>query len=443
MKVAIIGYGVEGQSALKYWQAKQANITICDASPDLQLPDGTSGQLGPRYLQHLDRFDVVMRTASVNPNKILAESPQLDQAKITTVINEFLSVSPTKNLIGVTGTKGKGTTTTLIAKMLEATGKTVFVGGNIGISPFDFLNELTADSWVVLELSSFQLYDVTHSTHIAVCLMMVPEHLNWHPDMDDYINAKAQLFSHQTPNDTAIYFADNAISKQIATRSPGAKIPYYAAPGAHITDDAIVIDDHTICETRELKLLGQHNWQNACAAVTAVWQATPNPKAIRQVLTTFTGLEHRLEFVREVDGVKYYDDSFGTTPETAIVAIQAFQQPKIVILGGSDKGSDFNELSRTIKQADVRQVILIGNTTNPQHQAAAPDIETALRAAGVDAITSLVKPGGATMAEVVATARQATQSGDIVLLSAACASFDMFANYKQRGSQFKAAVEAL
>jgi UDP-N-acetylmuramoylalanine--D-glutamate ligase len=442
MKVALAGYGVEGKSALKYWQAKRADITICDARADLDPPPGVSTQLGPEYLDNLDRFDIIMRTPGLHPQRILERNPGV-KTKITTIINEFLAVAPTKNIIGVTGTKGKGTTTTLIAKMLEATGKTVFVGGNIGLPPFEFLSHLTPDSWVVLELSSFQLYDLNRSPHLAVCLMMAPEHLNWHSDMDDYVRAKAQLFAHQTASDIAVYFADNTISKQIAGRSPGTKIPYFAPPGAHVKNGAIVIDGHAICQTSELKLLGAHNWQNACAAATAVWQVAPDAKAIRQALTSFTGLEHRLEFVREVGQVKYYDDSFGTTPETAVVAIEAFKEPKVIILGGSTKESDYTGLARAVKAANARRVILIGNTTNPKFQTAAPAIEAALTAGGFGAVTSLVRPGGAPMTEIVAAAREAAQPGDVVLLSAACASFDMFANYKERGDQFKTAVQAL
>jgi UDP-N-acetylmuramoylalanine--D-glutamate ligase len=261
--------------------------------------------------------------------------------------------------------------------------------------------------------------------------MVVPEHLNWHDDMEDYIKAKSQLFSHQTANDVAIYFADNPVSHQIAGASPGAKIPYYAVPGAYLADDYITIDNQKICSVDELRLLGQHNWQNACAAITAVWQASHEIAPIRSVLTTFTGLEHRLEFVREVAGVKYYDDSFGTTPETAIVAIQAFTEPKVLILGGSDKGAAYDELAKTVKEQNVRHVVLIGET--------APSIELALRNTGFSAIT----PGGTTMPEIAQTAQNAAKSGDIVLLSTGCASFGLFKDYKDRGDQFKQAVGVL
>jgi UDP-N-acetylmuramoylalanine--D-glutamate ligase len=431
MKVAILGFGIEGQSAYAYWRGKGADVTICDIQTHMEIPGGAAFRGGPDYLKQLDEFDTICRTASINPNLILEANPGLDTSKITTVINEFLQVCPTKNVIGITGTKGKGTTSALTTKILEAAGKQVFLGGNIGNSPLDFLAGITAESWVVLELSSFQLYDLRQSPHIAVCLMVVPEHLNWHTDMKDYTFAKSQLFVHQSPQDIAIYFANNETSHAIASTSPGAKITYYAAPGAYVHNSEIVIDDHVICHVDELKLLGKHNWQNVCAAVTAAWQATDNVEAIRATLTLFSGLEHRLEFVREVDEVRYYNDSFGTTPETAIVAIEAFSEPKVLILGGSDKGISFDPLMQAVQDNNVRHVIVIGET--------GPRIEAGLRARGYENISV----GGETMPEIVETAHQVAKKGDVVLLSPACASFGHFKDYKDRGYQFKLAVGTL
>jgi UDP-N-acetylmuramoylalanine--D-glutamate ligase len=430
VQVAIIGFALEGQSAYNYWQKQGADITICDQDTDKQIPAGATAQLGSDYLKNLDRFDVIMRSAGINPHIILAENPGVE-AKITTVVNEFLRVCPTQNVIGITGSKGKGTTSTLTAQMLEAAGKQVFLGGNIGLSPFDFLDEVTPDSWVVLELSSFQLYDLKHSPHIGVCLMVVPEHLNWHSDMDDYIHAKSQLFAHQTPTDTAIYFAENPISHQIASSSPGKKLTYYAEPGAYIDGTKIVIDNQEICDVSELKLLGKHNWQNVCAAATAVWQVVQSTDVIRNVATTATGLPHRLEFVREIDDISYYDDSFGTTPEAAIVALEAFTQPKVVILGGGVKGVSFDHLIDAVLSNNVRHVIAIGTT--------GPDVTQKLLARGFTNVTA----GGNTMHEIVAAARSFAQSGDVVLLSTGFSSFGLFKDYKDRGNQFKQVVTAL
>jgi len=432
MKVAILGYGEQGRSAYEYWKSQGAEITICDQSETLELPLDVDKHQGETHLNHLDAFDLIVRSPFVKPADIVAANTPEIAEKVTTVTNEFFRVCPAKNIVGVTGTKGKGTTSTLIAKMLEADGKRVHLGGNIGIPPLDLLkNNIQPDDWVVLELANFQLIDLQYSPHIAVCLMVVPEHLDWHRDVNEYYTAKTQLFRHQTPDDFAIYYAANEDSKRIASTGKGWLIPYMERPGAFVENEQIVVDNQPVCSVRDLKLLGQHNWQNACAAITAFWKVSQNLEAIRQVLTTFSGLEHRLEFVREVNDVKYYDDSFGTTPETAIVAIQAFGQPKVVILGGSDKGASYDELAKVVATSNVRHALTIGKM--------GPKIAEALIAAGYDNGMS----GGGTMKDIVDEAAKLAEPGDVVLLSTACASFDMFKNYKDRGEQFKAAVLAL
>lgn len=430
MKVALLGYDTEGRVSYDYYKNLGAEITICDQKTDLDLPDGAATQQGEDYLADLDRFDVLVRTAGMPPHVILEKNPGV-AAKITTLVNEFMRVCPTRNIIGVTGTKGKGTTSTLITKMLQATGRDVYLGGNIGVPPLTFLDKLTADSWVVLELSSFQLMDLQRSPHIGVCLMVVPEHLNWHADMDEYTGAKAHLFEWQSSDDIAIYFGENDLSRQIAAAGSARKLPFYRSPGAFVNGNMVTIDGAEICRTDELKLLGAHNWQNVCAALTAYWQVDQNIDAARSVLTTFAGLEHRLEFVRELNGVQYYDDSFGTTPETAIVALQSFDQPKIAILGGSDKGASYGGMAKAVTQSNVRKALLIGEQ--------AGRIQTALETAGFHDFV----PGGENMEQIVAKARAEAQSGDVVLLSTGCASFGMFTDYKDRGNQFKQHVQAL
>jgi UDP-N-acetylmuramoylalanine--D-glutamate ligase len=432
MKVAIVGYGKQGRSAYEYWKSAGNEITVCDRNENLDLPDDVHHQVGEFYLHRLDRFDVIVRSPSIHPRDLVASNSPEILNKVTTVTDEFFRVCPSVNIIGVTGTKGKGTTSTLIAKMLEAMGEKVHLGGNIGIPPLDLLHQkILPEDYVVLELANFQLIDVKHSPHIAVCLMVVPEHLDWHSDSEEYYNAKTQLFRHQTSDDIAIYYDKDVTSKRIASTSKGWKIPYMAFPGGNVVDNKIVIDDRTICDVSELKLLGQHNWQNACAAVTAVWKVDQNIEAIRSVLTSFSGLQHRLEFVRELDGIRYYDDSFGTTPESSIVAIEALHSPKVVILGGSDKGASYDTLAESVNSSQVRYVVLIGEQ--------ADSIRSAL-----DRIDySHTIAGGETMPEIVATARSVAESGDAILLSPACASFDMFKNYEDRGDQFKAAVRSL
>lgn len=431
MKIAILGFGMQGRSAYEYWRQGN-NATICDAKETLELPEGASSSLGSGYLANLDRFDLIVRSPSVHPHEIVRANSRGILDKVTSVTNEFFRVCPTKHIIGVTGTKGKGTTSTLVAKMLEAGGKRVHLGGNIGTPPLDLLkSHIQPEDWVVLELANFQLIDLKYSPHIAVCLMVVPEHLDWHADMKEYVAAKQQLFRWQAPEDIAIYFSENKISKKVASAGQARLIPFFTPPGAFVESGFVGIDGQIICHASKLKLLGTHNWQNICAAVTAVWQISKNSEAISSVLTSFGGLEHRLEFVREVNGVKYYDDSFGTTPETAMVALEAFAEPKVMILGGSDKGAEFAELARKVKSSNVRAVVLAGAT--------APKIKSALARVGFLSVVD----GGGNMASIVWSAKQATQGGDVVLLSPACASFGMFKNYRARGEEFKKAVNGL
>jgi UDP-N-acetylmuramoylalanine--D-glutamate ligase len=432
MKIAILGYAGQGQSAYEYWNRDGNEITICDLDENLDTPAGAFTKFGPDYLKDLGEFDLVIRTPALHPKDIINANNLQILDKIWSNTNEFFKVCPTKNIIAVTGTKGKGTTSSLIAKMLEAAGKRVHLGGNIGIPPLELLkDEIQPEDWVVLELANFQLIDLKFSPYIAVCLMVEPEHMDWHEDFEEYIAAKQQLFIHQKADDKAIYFAGNDNSLSVADASSGELIPYFEKPGAWVNGNKIVLADQVVCETSDLKLLGKHNWQNACAAITAVWQISQNAEAIKSVLTTFTGLEHRLELVRELDGVRYYDDSFGTTPETAQVAIEAFSEPKIIILGGSDKGATYDGLSKTVISNNVRNVIVIGLTGEK--------IAEMLRKDGYE---SIVK-GGANMTEIVSQARSLARPGDVVLLSTACASFDMFKNYKDRGEQFKSAVQEL
>lgn len=429
MKIAILGFGKQGRSAFEYWNDGKNQITICDSNSSADITDGADKKLGPDYLSGLSGFDLIVRSPGIHPREIEEASGTGILEKVTTVTNEFLKVCPSKNIVGVTGTKGKGTTSTLIAKMLEAAGKTVHLGGNIGTPPLELLKQsIQPDDWVVLELANYQLIDLKYSPKISVCVMIAPEHLDWHSSLDEYFTAKKQMFAHQDSEDIAIYYGKNDFSKDIASASPGKVIPYYRLPGAIVENDDIVIDGQSICSTDDIKLLGRHNWQNICAAVTAVWQVSQDVEPIRKVLLEFTGMEHRLEFVRELDGVKYYDDSFGTTPETAKVAMEAFDQPQIVILGGRGKGVSLAPLGEYVTENNVKNVIAIGET--------GPGIAKILKDAGY----AHVVEGEKTIEGIIRQARQLAEPGDVVLLSPACTSFDMFKNYADRGEKFKQAV---
>lgn len=405
---------------------------MCDVDTSAELPSDVESSLGPDYLSGLDSFDLIVRSPSIHPTQIIQNNDPEILIKVTTITNEFFRVCPTKNIIGVTGTKGKGTTCALITEILRAAGKTVHLGGNIGTPPLDLLNEnIQPEDWVVLELANFQLIDMKYSPKIAICLLIEPEHLDWHPSLEEYFNSKKQLFAHQKPEDISIFFARNEYSHDIASAGSGKLISYYNPPGAIIENDDVMIDGQSICSTDEIKLPGRHNWQNICAAVTAVWQISQDVNAARKVVISFSGMEHRLELVRELGGVKYYDDSFGTTPGTAQVAIEAFPEPKIIILGGRKKGVPLTSLGGVMMNNDVKNVIAIGE--------AGGEIIEMLESFGYK---NAVK-GENNIEGIVAQARKLAKPGDIVLLSPACTSFDMFKNYAERGEKFKEAVQAL
>lgn len=435
MKVAIVGFNTEGQSSYAYYLAQGHEIEIRDQSTDLSLPEGASSLLGDNYLDGLEEFDLIVRTAGLPPSKISAQNPGIE-SKLTSQINEFLRVSPTQNIIGVTGTKGKGTTSSLITKLLEATGRKVWLGGNIGTPPLSFLAELSPDSWVVLELSSFQLTDLTaKAPHIAVCLMVMPDHLDWHDDLDDYIKAKTRLFDHQEAEDMAIFMADNSTSRQIASASPGQKIPYFAPPGALIEKGQIRIDGQTICSVEELKLPGEHNWQNVCAAITATWQVSQDVAALRKAVTSFAGLPHRLELVREIDGIRFYNDSYASNLHATEVAIQAISGQKIMIVGGYDRMLDLDHFASFVKEhaASLRKLLVIGQSCQR--------LVDSLNKAGFNDYEIMEKD--TSIEAIVKKAQSLAQSGDAVVLSPGFASFDMFKNFSERGDSYRKAVQNL
>lgn len=437
MNIAILGYSRQGQSAYEYWNKPGNSVTICDQNTAVEVPSGVSTQLGKDYLNNLGQYDLLVRTPALHPRDIVAANPEIPSilSKVTTVTNEFFKICPSKNIIGVTGTKGKGTTSTLIASMLEADGKRVHLGGNIGIAPLDMLQKnIQPDDWVVLELANFQLIDLVYSPRIAVCLLIEPEHLDWHTDMNEYIESKSQLFMHQKAHDIAIYYAKNENSRCIASHSPGVQIPYLQPPGACVEDGMIKIDGLDICSTAEIKLLGQHNWQNVCAAITTVWEITQNISSIREAITSFIGLPHRLEPVRNLNDVTYYNDSFASAPPATMAALAAIKEPKIMIIGGFDRELNLEDLSRCFlaHSQSIRKVIIIGQARNR--------IAESFKKAGFNnfEVCDLTD-----MRPIVERAQELAKPGDAIMLSPGFASFDMFKDFEQRGEMFKEAVAAL
>ena len=381
-KIAILGLGLEGLSSAKFFIEQGAVVTVFDKSPEADLPVervlaikklGASLQAGSETLKSLAEFDLIVRSPGIKLSDI---TKYVDAAKITSQTKLFFDLCPCP-IIGVTGTKGKGTTASLIYEMLKKSRKDLpagrqdaYLGGNIGLPPLEFLNTVSDHSIVVLELSSFQLQDLTKSPHIAVMLMVTSEHLDYHKDLYEYIDAKRNILKHQVSGDFAIVNRDYIASNESDVHTNG-KV-FYVSRERNTDEGCFVRDreaiwlrrdgkEEKIIEVKDIALLGKHNLENVCAAAMAASLSGATTDDIASVLRLFKGLEHRLELVAEVKGVKYYNDSFSTTPETAIAAIEAFSEPEILILGGSSKNSDFTELGRVIRDAkNIKAIIGIG-----------------------------------------------------------------------------------
>lgn len=432
MKIAILGYGIEGESVYGYYTKRypDAQITIYDQSdtPKRQLPDGVDFVGGVKDFKGIDA-DIAIKTPAVPPWKVDISG------ELTSVTREFLQNSPAK-VIGVTGSKGKGTVSSLIDAILRANGAKTWLVGNIGRPALDVLDSVVASDTVVYEMSSFQLWDLDVSPDIAVVLGIEPEHLDVHKDMDDYVGAKANIAKYQGRDDLLVFNASNPYARDIANTSTAQTIGYQSKDAAHVRDGYFCYGEQKLCSVNVLRLPGRHNQDNACAAIDAVWEYVQgNVPAITAGLGGFDGLPHRLKLVRSVNGVEYYDDSIATTPGSAIAAIRAFGGPKVLILGGSYKGASYGELAGIIAQPSsaVKSVILIGSEANA--------IQSALDAAGYTNIYNLGLD--TTMTAIVQKASSESSAGDTVILSPSCASFDMFKNYQDRGEQFIEAVQSL
>lgn len=426
MKIAIAGYGLEGKSNYEYFKSL-GDITIVDERDELDdAPEGAPTILGEGAFTRLDDFDMVVRTAGLAPYKIMTDG------KIWSATNEFFAKCPAR-IIGVTGSKGKGTTASLISSILRESGRTVHLVGNIGVPALDVLPEILPEDFVVYELSSFQLWDLVRSPWTAVVLMIEPDHLDVHSSFEEYVAAKGNIAFNQTPNDRVIYNVDNEYSTSIANDSAAIeKIGYQSDSSAHVKDDYFWYGEQKLCPVAALRIPGLHNRDNACAAIDAVWPLVSGGDVIAKGLAAFDGLPHRLKYVREVNGVRYYDDSIATTPGSAIAAIEAFEQPKILILGGSSKGADFTELARKTANDNVKHVLTIGTEAEKLVQVLS-DAEVPVTNLGLSV----------TMDDIVRKASELAASGDVVVLSPACASFDMFKSYSDRGEKFIAAVNQL
>lgn len=426
MKIAILGFGVEGQSVSKYFLSRGDEVRVFSPVQPEDLPG-----LG------LDQFDLVFRSPSLHPPKDTAEN-------WTSVTKYFFDRCPCQ-IIGVTGTKGKGTTCSMISALLKrlVPDRKVHLVGNIGLPALDVLDEVRPEDTVVYELSSFQLWDLQKSPSVAVVLRVEPDHLDVHDDFSDYVAAKSNIAKHQTENDSIIYYSENAESAKIAELSPGQKLQY-----------PLLKDDILEEILKGLRVQGEHNRENAEAALLAVFAflerehkfsefLADHAETLKAGLADFPGLPHRLEFIKELNKVKYYDDSFSSALPAMEVAIKTFRgTPTVLIAGGKDRGLDLSEHKRAIfYSSNVKYAILIGETR--EKLAEGEDPEKYEFADSLEEAVARAREKAEFLPEIFDSCmydKEIVQKPAVVLLSPGAPSFDMFKDFKDRGEQFQKLV---
>lgn len=449
-KAAILGLGISHTPLIQYMYNMGADITVMDSFGKQQL-EGTISKfkgldieyiLGKSYLDGLKNgdFDIIFRTPGIR-----ADIPEILEATsrgaiLTSEMEMFFKLCPAP-IIAVTGSDGKTTTTTLISKMLEAQGHKVWLGGNIGVPLMDKVEEIDPEDHVVIELSSFQLQTFKQSPPIAVITNISPNHLDWHSDYIEYIECKKNIYRYQMKDNQGkkarlILNYDNAETRKIGKELDSERsVPIWFSrqqaleSGVYVKDGDIYLDDKRIMDESSILIPGTHNIENYLAAIAATKELV-SPKSIQKVAENFTGVEHRIEFVREVDGVKYYNDSIASSPKRTIAGLASFARKIILIAGGKDKGIPYDEIGAPIIQG-VKTLILIGATAHK--------IDEAVKEADGEVETVFCS----TYPEAVAKARDVAIPGDIVMLSPASTSFDMFKNFEERGRTFKQLVSQL
>lgn len=431
-KIALLGLGKDNLALLQLLDKHQApvTITICDFRDKSKLEKiklkhlKVNYQLGSTFNNNLEKFDILYRS----PGWTL-KCPGIKRAreinkniKITSALNLFFALCPSKNIIGVTGTKGKGTTATLITKILESAYKNkhqVFLGGNIGISPLSFLEKITPSDYVVLELSSFQLEDLKHSPKIAIITNLFPEHLapadpnnpNYHSSLATYFNAKVNI---ARGRENKYLIANQSLKSKLERINLDSNIIYFSK------------------SKLKTSLVGNYNQENIGASVALAKLLKIKPAVYEEVIASFSNLEHRLELVREINGIKYYNNSFSTTPQSTILDLKSFSTGIIQIAGGADKGANFKNLAKTIKEKTTILILLPGLGSEQIRE----ELEKIKFPQDRLKLASNMKVA-------VAMARKAASPGDTILLSTACASFGIFKNYKERGNLFKEYVKKI
>ena len=443
-RVAVIGIGVSNTPLLDMLLAEGIRVTACDKRTRAQMGQqaeelerrGCTLHLGEDYLKGLDA-DVIFRTPGLRPDVPEIAACVAHGADLTSEMEVFFHVCPCP-IIAVTGSDGKTTTTTIIAELLKSAGKRVWVGGNIGHPLLCEADGMLQTDYAVLELSSFQLMTMTRSPHIAVVTNLAPNHLDMHRDMAEYVAAKENIFRHQSRGDIAIFNGDNAITAEQSARAPGRARTFSrrgeAADGVFLRGEDIVCrsggQERVIMTTGDIKIPGVHNVENYMAAIAAVDGLVPD-EVIRSFARSFGGVEHRIELVRTYRGVRYYNDSIASSPSRTIAGLRSFKEKVILIAGGYDKHIPFDVLGPEVV-AHVKLLVLCGATADkirasvenaPGYAPGKPEI------LDVTPFTAAVE-----------AARDRAQPGDVVTLSPACAAFDQFKNFAERGRFFKSIV---
>lgn len=455
-KVAVLGIGISNIPAIKYLVELGAKVSARDKkeklhdSVDMLKNIGVEFVLGDNYLKNLENYDYIFRSPGIKPFTYeIEKAVELGNTILTSEIEKVIELAPCK-VIGVTGSDGKTTTTTLIAKFLEQAGYKVWLGGNIGTPLFSKLDEMKKEDVVVLELSSFQLMTLDKSPHISVITNISPNHLDYHKDYNEYIMSKANIFLSQNKNDILVLNKDcnitNNYLKIIEDRNIDTNIRAFSVEnavkkGVYLKNNYIVSNifgkNEKICNIKDVKLVGIHNLANICAAATAIYDLV-DKNDIKTVVTSFGGVEHRMELVAQKSGVKWYNDSIGTSPTRTIAGLKSFNDKVILIAGGYDKNIPYEPLSPYILEK-VKHLILIGKTATKIRNAVIAEAKK--QEVDLKEILDIVEFN--TLEECVNYANKIAKENDIVVMSPASASFDMYKNFEERGNHFKKLVSKL
>ena len=438
-RIAVLGLGVSNRPLVKLLLEFGCDVTGCDRTPREKLDAevlelekaGCKLRVGDGYLDGMEA-DVLFRTPGMHPGNPAIVTLAEKGAKVTSEMEVFFEVAPC-NLIAVTGSDGKTTTTTLISEMLKAAGKTVWLGGNIGTPLLPLVRQMQDTDYAVVELSSFQLMDMTRSPQIAVVTNLAPNHLDVHKDMEEYVDAKKNIFRYQNAGGKLVLNADNAIT---ASFSGNGKTVFFSRQGegyVDVKDGIICRGGEQVLPVSDILIPGVHNIENYMAAIAAV-EGLVEDETIRQVAKTFGGVEHRIELVRIKDGVKFYNDSIASSPSRTIAGLRSFSKKVILIAGGYDKNIPYDVLGPEIC-AHVKALFL-GGATGPQIR------DAVVACAEYDAAALPIVDCG-DFESAVRAASAFAKEGDIVLMSPASAAFDQFKNFMVRGEFYKKLVREL